>query len=244
MASPVSSRRFHLRFWIAAAAAFTCVTSLVSCSPVPTAEPMSTLSSSIASAVVGVAARSVECGTTSFGTGLVVSTNRVLTSAHVVAGASRIVVSTGEGAGSFGSVVYYDPRHDLAVISVPGFDSGPLPFSESAQIGDAAVVAAFIAGVGVTGIPVELRALSSTVTNDIYGDATVTLEYWTIAGEIDPGFSGAPLVTEAGITGAVFAEAADDEAVGYALTLEHIAPVIERAKDYVIKADTGACLNP
>ncbi|HRN28176.1 MAG TPA: trypsin-like peptidase domain-containing protein [Terrimesophilobacter sp.] len=193
---------------------------------------------------MGVASRSQTCGTTSSGTGLVVAKDRVLTNAHVVVGASRTVVTGDDGAGSFGFVVYFDPRHDLAVIAAPGFGVSAPAFGDAVANGEAAVVARFVAGEGVTEVPVVVESRDSAVTKGIFGIETVTIDYWTVAGDIDPGFSGAPLVTEHGVVGIVFAEAGDDRPEGYALSLEHVSPVVERAAGFTIKADTGACLVP
>lgn len=66
------------------------------------------------------------CDGTMYGSGVVISGNRVLTARHAVAGASRVVVETEDGRRHVGGAVLVDRAgRDAAIVSVPGIsDSG------------------------------------------------------------------------------------------------------------------------
>lgn len=228
-----------------------CSAALLSCAATPAevlngnppTDPAASPAETTSRAVVHVAARASTCDTSSFGTGLIVAPQRVLAAAHVLAGADRVVVTDATGDGTDGSVVYFDPRHDLALIAVPGLDAPGLQYSDTAPEGGSAVVVSFRSITGVTEKPVTIESRGEVVSTGIYQRATVTLTVWSVDGDISPGDSGAPLVAESGILGLIFAEAEDDVDRGYALSLEHLAPVVERAAGYTIKVDTGDCLD-
>src|SRR6266545_4459294 len=60
------------------------------------------------------------CGGLLFGSGFPVEPHLVVTNAHVVAGTGRHRVLTAGGARSTATVVWFDPRRDLALLNVPG----------------------------------------------------------------------------------------------------------------------------
>src|ERR687897_552250 len=72
------------------------------------------------------------CGGVLFGSGFPVAGNLVITNAHVVAGSRRHEVVTNEGARAGASVVYFDPDHDLALLSVPDLSVRPLRLATAA----------------------------------------------------------------------------------------------------------------
>ena len=79
-----------------------------------------------AGSVLKIAGTAFECGQNQTGTGFVVSPGRVVTNAHVVAGVSQPVVEVPGGGAMPGRVVYFDTRHDLAVLAVDGLPAEPL----------------------------------------------------------------------------------------------------------------------
>src|SRR6266508_1195825 len=64
------------------------------------------------------------CGGLLFGSGFPVARDLVVTNAHVVAGAGSHRVITRDGTGVGARVVYFDPDHDLALLSAPGRPAG------------------------------------------------------------------------------------------------------------------------
>src|SRR6266511_4113398 len=66
------------------------------------------------------------CGGLLFGSGFPVEQHLVVTNAHVVAGTGRHRVITTGGARATATVVWFDPRRDLALLNVPGLTLDPL----------------------------------------------------------------------------------------------------------------------
>jgi hypothetical protein len=77
---------------------------------------------------------------------------------------------------------------------------------------------------------------------NIYSDATVQRGVYTLRGEVLPGNSGGPLLRPDGtVLGVIFGAAIDEEDVGFALTAEEAAPVVEAGLVDDIPASTEAC---
>ena len=174
--------------------------------------------------VLKITGEAEECGKRIEGTGFVYADERVMTNAHVVAGVDRPRVEIG-GEQLAARVVLYDPGRDVAVLAVPGLRRPALAFNpEQAPSG---------AGAVVVGYPKDgpFRADAARISTDqrargldIYGRETVVREIYALRGRVQQGNSGGPLVDLQGrVYGVVFAAAADDETVGYALTAQEVA---------------------
>lgn len=99
---------------------------------------------SASGSVVRVLASAPSCGSGSEGSGWVATGNRVVTNAHVVAGADRIVVQVrGTGPAKQANLIAFDPRRDVAVLHVDGLAAQPLPVEDRLGRGDPAFVAGF-----------------------------------------------------------------------------------------------------
>ncbi len=64
------------------------------------------------------------------GSGFVIAPNRVMSNAHVVAGADSVTVEA-DGQTYDASVVSYDPEADISILDVPNLPSQPLTFSQA-----------------------------------------------------------------------------------------------------------------
>ncbi|MFD9029507.1 MarP family serine protease [Streptomyces parvulus] len=175
------------------------------------------------------------------GSGFVFAPERVMTNAHVVAGIDDPTVRIGGVGPSYEArVVLFDPAKDVAVLYVPGLTAPVLRFDDDAERGDAAVVAGYPQDGDL-----DLRA--ATVANriratgqNIYSDANVTREIYSIRSTVRPGNSGGPLLTTAGrVYGVVFARSTSDAGTGYVLTAAEVAADAERAADATAAVDTG-----
>ncbi|MBD9735559.1 MarP family serine protease [Streptomyces sp. H28] len=175
------------------------------------------------------------------GSGFVYAPERVMTNAHVVAGIDRPTVQVGGvGRAYRAQVVLFDPQKDVAVLEVPGLRAPVLRFEDDAERGDSAVVA---------GYPQDgdLNLQAATVANrvqargrNIYNDATVTREIYSIRSTVRPGNSGGPLLTTDGkVYGVVFARSTSDAETGYVLTAAEVAEDARRAADATAPVDTG-----
>ncbi|WP_167583191.1 MarP family serine protease [Kineococcus rubinsiae] len=168
---------------------------------------------------------------------------RVVTNAHVVAGVqSPSVQPQGTGRRYPATVVAYDPALDLAVLDVPGLDADALPRAEQLDGGDAAVVAGFPLDGPYTLATARVRSVLQAQGRDIYDQATVVRDVYSVYTTVEPGNSGGPLLTEDGaVAGVVFARSLDDPVTGYALTPGELDDVLTAAGDSTAAVSTGAC---
>ena len=178
------------------------------------------------------------------GSGFVVAPGRVVTNAHVVAGVSdpRVLVD-GLGFGRRATVVLFDPRTDLAVLSVPGLDAPSLPLStRSLARGADGVVIGFPEGGPYTAVPARVRERQLARGRDIYDSASVTREVYALRTTVRPGNSGGPLLLPDGtVAGVVFAAAVDDPDTGYALTSAEVAADVRAGVAATQQVSTGRC---
>ncbi|GKQ34487.1 MarP family serine protease [Streptomyces sp. A012304] len=179
------------------------------------------------------------------GSGFVYAAEHVMTNAHVVAGIDEPTVRVGGVGRSYEArVVLFDPEKDVAVLYVPDLRAPVLRFDDSASRGDSAVVA---------GYPQDgdLNLQAATVANrmeatgrNIYNDATVTREIYSIRSTVRPGNSGGPLLTTDGrVFGVVFARSTSDAETGYVLTATEVATDAERAATATEPVDTGELIT-
>jgi TPR repeat protein len=131
----------------------------------------------------------------SYGSGAIVSAQgNILTAAHVVAGATQVVVVTLQGRRS-ATVLQIDEANDIAVLKIEGGPYVPLPITPShgVRLGQA---------VATIGFPnVEIQGFSPKVTrgeiSSIDGAADDPRE-WQISVPVQPGNSGGPLLDNSG----------------------------------------------
>ncbi|MEU2776730.1 MarP family serine protease [Streptomyces sp. NPDC007162] len=180
------------------------------------------------------------------GSGFVFAPEHVMTNAHVVAGIDNPSVRIGGvGASYDAQVVLFDPDRDVAVLYVPQLRAPVLRFDTSASRGNSAVVA---------GYPQDgdLNLQAATVANkvqatgqNIYNDATVTREIYSIRSTVRPGNSGGPLLTTGGrVYGVVFARSTSDSETGYVLTADEVTADAARGARATSAVDTGELITP
>lgn len=194
------------------------------------------------SSVVKVLGTAPSCSRRIEGSGFVFSDERIMTNAHVVAGTEQIEVESG-GERLSGTVVVYDPERDLAVIYVPGLRAPVLPFvREPAASGANAVVLGFPLDGPYNAQSARVREVSRITGPDIYDSGDVTREIYTIRALVRSGNSGGPLVTPNGqVLGIIFAAAADDRNVGFAVTTNEAASVARLGIQHTKGVRTGNC---
>jgi S1-C subfamily serine protease len=195
--------------------------------------------------VVRVVGEAEACGRSQEGSGFVLAPGRVLTNAHVVAGMSSPQVQVGgTGDDLDATVVVFDAARDLAVLDVPELQARPLPLAtEEGVRGDEVVVAGFPLNGPYLLTPGRVRDVITAVGEDIYGEAEVTREVYSLFAEVRPGNSGGPVLDAQGaVVGVVFARSLDDASTGYAVTLDEAAPVIEAAVGASAPVATGDCV--
>ncbi len=191
--------------------------------------------------VLKVTTASASCQRGQEGTGWVISDDRVVTNAHVVAGADRVQVQSRDQV-LRGTVVVFDPDRDLAVIRVDGLDAPALALGDDLTRGDAAVVPGYPLDGPYRVASARVRETLKASGLNIYGTDQVVREIYSLNARVQPGNSGGPLLDDAGkVVGVVFAKSLEDDSTGYALTLDEAKPTLAKAPSNRAVA-TGACL--
>ena len=96
------------------------------------------------------------------GSGFVVSPNRVMSNAHVVAGSDSVTVEV-DGQNYDAAVVSYDPNADISILDVPDLPSAPLAFADApAPTGTDAVVMGYPGGGRFRSPPLLVSGRSSS----------------------------------------------------------------------------------
>ena len=194
--------------------------------------------------IVRVSGDTPDCGDAVSGSGFAVGSGQVLTNAHVVAGVREPVVRVRIGdPGLAATVVYFDPRADIAVLDVPGLEARPLQLAGArAESGDSAVVAGFPDGGPFRAEPARIRTVVEARGDDIYGRAGVERQVYVLRGLVRPGNSGGPLLDLDGrALGMVFGADEQEETTGFALTSGQLEPAVSSSAGLTEPVDTGTC---
>lgn len=197
-----------------------------------------------AGSVVRITGNAYACGQSQSGTGFVIADDRVVTNAHVLAGVTEPVVEAPDGQVLSGSVVYFDPVDDLAVIVVPGLDAQALPTAPTIPEGTDAAFQGYPYGGPFSSGAAEVLSVSVARVQDIYGSASSPREIYTLAASVREGNSGGPLLSLDGrVVGVIFARSGDTANVGYAVTMTELEPVAAQAPALDAAVPTGACIS-
>jgi S1-C subfamily serine protease len=196
------------------------------------------------SSIVKITGVASSCNREQEGSGWVVSPGKVVTNAHVVAGTTSERVRI-QGVGRYydASVVVFDPRRDLAVLSVPGLPAPASTQGPDLKRSGGAVVAGFPLNGPYRRDPARVRDVLTATGADIYGNPGVVREVYSLYARVQPGNSGGPLLSPTGaVVGIVFARSLDDDKTGYALTLDEARPVLNAANGAFSPVSTGGCV--
>jgi S1-C subfamily serine protease len=177
------------------------------------------------------------------GSGFVVSPNRVMSNAHVVAGSDSVTVAV-DGQNYDAAVVSYDSNADISILDVPDLPSAPLAFAEqAAPTGTDAVVMGYPGGGDFVATPARVREIIELNGPDIYRTTTVTREVYTIRGTVRQGNSGGPMIDRTGrVLGVVFGAAVDDADTGFVLTGNEVSRQLAKIGN-TQRVATGTCIS-
>jgi S1-C subfamily serine protease len=203
----------------------------------------STIPQAVVDAVVPstVKVHGVACRRIQEGSGFVAGPGLVVTNAHVVAGEGETVVQRSDGTEVRATVVAFDPRRDLAVLSAPDLDR---PALARADVEEGALGAVFghPGGGPLRAAPFSVGRTVNATGTDIYDRERTERKVLILAAGLAPGDSGAALIDPQGrVVGVAFAIAPDKPGVAYALDIEELEPLL--AGDLSRRADTGSCLQ-
>ncbi|MGB5112205.1 MAG: acid resistance serine protease MarP [Mycobacterium sp.] len=193
--------------------------------------------------VVKIRGVATSCQKVLEGSGFVIAPNRVMSNAHVVAGAETVTVEVA-GQSYEASVVSYDPHQDISILAVPDLPSVPLIFDDSeAEPSTDAIVMGYPGGGEFAPTPARVRETIELNGPDIYNSTTVNREVYTIRGTVRQGNSGGPMIDKDGrVLGVVFGAAVDDADTGFVLTAKEVLP--QRLKvGNTTPVPTGTCIG-
>ena len=194
--------------------------------------------------VVRISGTAFVCGQNQTGSGFAVTADRVVTNAHVVSGLTEPSVEAPDGTVHAGRVVYFDAERDLAVIAVDGAELPVLQTGAQMTDGDSGYIMGYPAGGPFSMGPAEVQARGEVTVNNIYGGDPGPLDIYQLNADVQLGSSGGPLLDESGtVAGVVFARAAGDVKVGYAITGEEAQDVLTGAQRMEETVSTGQCIQ-
>ncbi|MBD8870951.1 MarP family serine protease [Nocardioides donggukensis] len=181
------------------------------------------------------------CGRGVEGTGFLISDDKLMTNAHVVAGVDRPGVVVDDRTVD-AEVVYYNSDLDVAVLRAEGIGRPSLQFDRSAGPRDQGAVLGYPQDGPYDAQPARIRSEQRLRSPDIYGEGSVVREVFSIRSLIRPGNSGGPMVNTAGdVVGVIFAASVTDADTGYALTADQVAEAAATGLDREQRVGTGDC---
>ena len=184
------------------------------------------------------------CSLRSSGTAFVVKRGYLVTNAHVIAGATQIVVQTSQA--SFDAIpVFVDLELDIAVLRASDVDAPVLHFATAEpQRGAIGATFGYPGGGNAVVEPATVAAVYNATGLDVTGAARVTRRIIELRARVQPGDSGGPVLLEDGsVGGVVFAESKVDPTVGYALSPIEVIARIQPALSRTGQVATGPCIH-
>jgi S1-C subfamily serine protease len=184
------------------------------------------------------------CGGVLFGSGFPVAADLVITNAHVVAGSRRHELITNTGQKVPASVVYFDPNHDLALLSAPRLPVTPLRMAGgAASRGQEAVVIGYPSGGPQRVIGARIAQRTQPEAPDIYARPQEgRRDIYVLQARVRKGVSGGPVVDLRGRSlGVVFAASTVERNEGYALTNAEVHRALARTGANRRPVSVGGC---
>jgi len=194
--------------------------------------------------VVKVRGEAQSCNKILEGSGFVVAPNKVMTNAHVIAGAETFSVDV-SGKTYAAQVVSYDPRQDIAILDVPDLPARPLPLAEyTAGAGTDALVLGYPGADSFKASPAQIREVVEINGPDIYHSTSVTRQVYVLIGSFSQaGSSGSAVVDLNGqVLGVYFGAESHDSTTGFAITAAQVMPQLARGVG-TQAVGTGACVS-
>ena len=164
------------------------------------------------------------------GSGFIISSDGVvLTNAHVVRGAERVMVTLGDGRSLTGEVLGQDPLTDVAVVKLPADNLPALTFGDATnlQIGEWAIAIGNPLGLDNT---VTAGIISGTGrSGGVIGSPNSRVNFIQTDAAINPGNSGGPLLNQQGeVIGINTAIRANAQGLGFAIPIDQARNIAEQ----------------
>jgi S1-C subfamily serine protease len=189
------------------------------------------------------------CGLAIEGSGWVAEPDIVVTNAHVVAGEQDTTVEVGgQSPGLAAQPVLFDPTDDIAVLRVPELGLQPLTFDSSPPSGVAGAILGYPENGPFNVQPGRIGRTQTVITQNAYGQGSVSRLLTPLRGLVRPGNSGGPLVDRDGhVLTTVFAGTVGGKPQGgYGVANETVATLLARAGAVERSGEqvgTGPCVS-
>jgi S1-C subfamily serine protease len=134
------------------------------------------------------------CGLGVTGSGWAIGPDLVATNAHVVAGQDDTTITSRGGGELEATPVHYDPRNDLAILSVPGLGLDPLELAEAPRRGTPGAVLGYPENGPFTVTAARLGTTGKVTSQDSYGRGPIARAMTAFRGDVRSGNSGGPVV--------------------------------------------------
>jgi S1-C subfamily serine protease len=183
------------------------------------------------------------CSAAMVGTGFIVSPERVITNAHVVAGVKEPVITLFNSQTQLsGRVIAIDRKKDIAIIFVPGLTGEKLTFIGPVTPNEIGFVVGYPNGGNLRTMPVSVTSEFESIGTDIDGNGETRRDVIVFGGDVKPGNSGGPLLNDQGqVLGVVFAADAENKNTGYALAPSEVAKLVSETSSVMQAIETGEC---
>ncbi|HEY5388936.1 MAG TPA: MarP family serine protease [Solirubrobacteraceae bacterium] len=139
------------------------------------------------------------CGLAIEGSGWVAAPGEIVTNAHVVAGERDTTVQIGGNSPSLPArPIAFDPREDIAVLSVPGLALPLLPLVTDPPSGEAGAILGYPQNGPFDARSARIGRTQTVLADDAYGRGPVHRLLTPLRGLVRPGNSGGPVIDSAG----------------------------------------------
>jgi Trypsin-like peptidase domain len=179
------------------------------------------------------------------GSGAFIESNRVITAAHVVRGATSIIVRV-QGADRWPArIVAFDPDVDLAVLEIESWAGGtPIPLHYG-LIGAPRQAEAFsVRGNKLYRQPAKIRRAITIRTEDIYRKGKISRAGFDLDIDLVPGDSGGVLVVNNEIAGVLWGRSRLRPGRGYAINISEATLSTGRIATQLARKSVGSDVDP
>lgn len=176
------------------------------------------------------------------GTGMLIEPGRILTAAHVVAGAESIEVRI-DGSVVAGTLLQFDPINDLAIIGIEPSLGTPIPIGAKQPGPDTAGQVVLFRKHQAQLVTIEMVRPVTIKTKDIYGLTDVNRSGYEVLAQIQVGDSGSVIVVDGKAVAALWARSRTAEGRAWAIDLVSTGEQIIAHIDEEIVLDSGECVR-
>lgn len=180
------------------------------------------------------------CGVGVEGSGWFARSDLVVTAAHVVAGErSTLIEIPGDSGQHTATVVAFDVHNDIAVLRIAGAAARPLPLADP-QDGASVAIAGYPLDGNLTAIPGRVGRTANAFTQDALGGGPVERAITAVAGRVQHGDSGGPVIDTHGAVEATIFAAKRGSASGYAVPMSIIRADLAKAGRRAVSTESCA----